>query len=122
MKHLKTFESLHESPHVIELKDMALELTDIGFNIEIYDLGFVYNRNAEIIITINKVNNFTMTPLLKDFLFRAIDYMKENGYKLHSHSNYGRLHFNEDGRIILTSGEARENRPPFTMINITFKK
>jgi hypothetical protein len=48
--------------------------------------------------------------------------MKENGYKFESHSNFGRLHLVEDGRIILTSGEARERYPLFTMINITFKK
>jgi hypothetical protein len=122
MKYLKTFESLGLESIILDLKDMALELIDLGFNINVYDLGFVYNQNADVIVTINKPNNFTMTPLLKDFIFRIAYYMKDNGYEFHSHSNFGRLNLTEDGRIILTSGEARENRPPFTMINITFKK
>jgi hypothetical protein len=36
MKYLKTFESLYELPVILELKDMALELTDMGWNIQIF--------------------------------------------------------------------------------------
>jgi hypothetical protein len=130
MKYLKTFESLYESPLVLELKDMSLELTDVGFNIQIFKDGpHLLNigqndkdddSNIRIII-INR-NNFTMKTDVKDFLFRAIGYMKDNGYGYDSHSNFGKLHFTEDGRIIISSGEARERYPSFTMINILFKK
>ena len=130
MRYLKTFESLYESPLVIELKDMALELTDMGFNVQIFKDGphlLNVGQNAKNdddnirIIIINR-NNFTMKTDVKEFLFRTIDYMKDNGYKYDTHSNYGRLHFTEDGRIIISSGEAREIYPSFTMINILFKK
>lgn len=132
MRYLKTFESLYESPLVIELKDMALELTDMGFNVQIFKDGpHLLNvgqdaknddDNIRIIIINSNRNNFTMKTDVKEFLFRTIDYMKDNGYKYDTHSNYGRLHFTEDGRIIISSGEAREIYPSFTMINILFKK
>jgi hypothetical protein len=60
MKHLKTFESLYESPLVIELKDMALELTDAGFNVQIFkDCYGVKNDDDNILIIITR-NKFTM--------------------------------------------------------------
>ena len=127
---VKVNESLYESPLVIELKDMALELTDMGFNIQIFkdgphllNIGQDAKDNEDNIrIIIIKRDNFTMKTDVKDFLFRAIGYMKDNGYKYDTHSNFGKLHFTEDGRIILSSGEARERYPSFTMINILFKK
>lgn len=130
MKHLKTFESLYESPLVIELKDMALELTDMGFNIQIFKDGphllnvgqDAKNDDDNIRIIIIKRDNFTMKTDVKEFLFRAIGYMEENGYHFDTHSNNGKLYFVTDGRIILSSGEARERYPSFTMINILFKK
>ena len=130
MRYLKTFESLYESPLVIELKDMALELTDMGFNVQIFKDGphllnvgqDAKNDDDNIRIILINRNNFTMKTDVKEFLFRTIDYMKDNGYKYDTHSNYGRLHFTEDGRIIISSGEAREIYPSFTMINILFKK
>lgn len=130
MKYLKTFESLYESPLVLELKDMALELTDIGFNIQIFKDGphllnigqDAKDDDSNIRIIIINRNNFTMKTDVKEFLFRAIGYMKDNGYGYDSHSNFGRLHFTEDGRVIISSGEAREKYPTFTMINILFKK
>jgi hypothetical protein len=122
MKHLKTFESLYESPLVIELKDMALELTDAGFNVEIFkDCYGAKNDDDNILIIITR-GNFTMNTDVKEFLFRSIGYMKDNGYVYDSNSNMGRLYFVEDGRIILSSGEARERYPSFTMIKILFKK
>jgi hypothetical protein len=122
MKHLKTFESLYESPLVIELKDMALELTDAGFNVEIFkDCYGVKNDDDNILIIITR-NKFTMDTDVKDFLFRSIGYMKDNGYEYDTNSNMGKLHFTEDGRIILSSGEARERYTSFTMIKILFKK
>ena len=48
--------------------------------------------------------------------------MKDNGYEYDTNSNTGKLHFTEDDRIILSSGESRERYPSFTMINILFKK
>ena len=120
MKHLKTFESLYESPLVIELKDMALELTDMGFNVQIFKDRPEADDSIRVIITYK--GNFTMKTDVKEFLFRTIDYMKDNGYGYDTHSNFGRLHFVEDGRIIISSGEARERYPSFTMINILFKK
>ena len=130
MIYLKTFESLYESPLVIELKDMALELTDMGFNVQIFKDGphllnvgqDAKNDDDNIRIILINRNNFTMKTDVKEFLFRSISYMEDNGYKYDTHSNYGRLHFTEDGRIILSSGEAREIYPSFTMINILFKK
>lgn len=130
MRYLKTFESLYESPLVIELKDMALELTDMGFNVQIFKDGphllnvgqDAKNDDDNIRIILINRNNFTMKTDVKDFLFRSIGYMKDNGYGYDTHSNNGRLHFTEDGRIILSSGEARERYPSFTMINILFKK
>jgi len=130
MRYLKTFESLYESPLVIELKDMALELTDMGFNVQIFKDGphllnvgqDAKNDDDNIRIILINRNNFTMKTDVKEFLFRSISYMEDNGYKYDTHSNYGRLHFTEDGRIILSSGEAREIYPSFTMINILFKK
>jgi len=123
MKYLKKyslFESIYESPLVIELKEMALELTDIGYNAQIFKDRQETDDNIRIIIT---GDNLTMKTDVKEFLFRAIAYMKDNGYKYDTHSNYGRLYFSEDsGRIILSSGEARPNYPRFTMINILFKK
>jgi hypothetical protein len=120
MKYLKTFESLYENPLVIELKDMALELTDSDYNVQIFKDKQEVDDNIRIIITYK--GNFTMKTDVKDFLFRVIGYMKDNGYKYYTHSNYGRLYFTEDGRVILSSGEAREKYPTFTMINILFKK
>ena len=120
MKHLKTFESLYENPLVIELKDMALELTDMGYNVQIFKDKQEIDDNIRVIITHG--DKFTMKNDVKEFLFRVIGYMKDNGYKYDTHSNYGRLYFTEDGRVILSSGEARENYPSFTMINILFKK
>ncbi len=125
MKHLKTFESLYENPLVIELKDMALELTDMGFNVQIFkDKDTIPGPEADdnILIIITYKGNFTMKTDVKEFLFRSIGYMKDNGYVYDSHSNMGRLYFVEDGRIILSSGEARERYPSFTMIKILFKK
>jgi hypothetical protein len=130
MKYLKTFESLYESPLVIELKDMALELTDVGFNIQIFKDGphllnvgqDAKNDDDNIRIIIIKRDNFTMKTDVKEFLFRAIGYMKDNGYEYDTHSNFGKLYFVEDGRIIISGGEARPNYPRFTMINILFKK
>lgn len=127
---VKVNESLYESPLVIELKDMALELTDMGFNIQIFKDGphllnvgqDAKDNEDNIRIIIIKRDNFTMKTDVKEFLFRAIGYMKDNGYKYDTHSNFGKLHFTEDGRIILSSGEAREKYPSFTMINILFKK
>lgn len=120
MKYLKTFESLNEESILLDLKDMALELNDLGFNIAVYNDTITNTGN--ILVKIVHSKNFTMTPSVKEFIFRITDYMKENGYGFDSHSNFGRLHLVEDGRIILTSGEARERYPLFTMINITFKK
>jgi hypothetical protein len=117
---VKVNESLYESPLVIELKDMALELTDIGYNVQIFKDRQETDDNIRIII--NHTNNFTMKTDVKEFLFRAIGYMKDNGYKYDTHSNFGRLYFVEDGRIIISGGEARERYPSFTMINILFKK
>ena len=134
MKYLKTFESLYENPLVIELKDMALELTDMGFNVQIFkDKDTIPGPEADdnILIIITYIprafawvqGNFTMKTDVKEFLFRAIGYMKDNGYGYDTHSNFARLYFTEDdGRIILSSGEARERYPSFTMINILFKK
>ena len=97
MRYLKTFESLYESPLVIELKDMALELTDMGFNVQIFKDGpHLLNvgqdaknddDNIRIIIINSNRNNFTMKTDVKEFLFRTIDYMKDNGYKYDTHSN-----------------------------------
>jgi len=50
MKYLKTFESLYESPLIIELKDMALELTDVGFKVEIFKDGTNTTNNIIVII------------------------------------------------------------------------
>jgi hypothetical protein len=137
MKHLKTFESLYELPVILELKDMALELTDMFFNVQIFkDNPKQKNYNGiidveydvSVIITYDKglgifgYGNFTMIDDLKSFLFRAIGYMKDNGYQFETHSNMGSLHFTDDGRVIISSGEARANYPSFTMINILFKK
>lgn len=120
MKYLKTYESIYESPYVIELKEMALELTDMGYNVQIFKDRQETDDNIRIIIT---GDNLTMKTDVKEFLFRAIAYMKDNEYKYDTHSNYGRLYFSEDSdKIILSSGEARPNYPRFTMINILFKK
>ena len=94
MKYLKTFESLYELPVVLELKDMALELTDMGWHIEIFKDQQYANENVRVIITHR--DNFTMTDDIRDFLFRIIGYMEENGYEYDTHSNYGRLHFVND--------------------------
>lgn len=121
MKHLKTFESLYEVTQIVELKEMALELTDMGYNVQIFKDRQETDNSVRVIITHR--DDFTMKSDVKDFLFRAIGYMEENGFNFDTHSNYGRLHFSEDGsRIILSSGEARERYPSFTIINILFKK
>jgi len=120
MKYLKTYESIYESPYVIELKEMALELTDMGYNVQIFKDRQETDNNVRVIITHR--DDFTMKSDVKDFLFRAIGYMEENGFNFDTHSNYGRLYFVTDGRIILSSGEARERYPSFKMINILFKK
>lgn len=125
MKYLKTFESLYENPLVIELKDMALELTDMGFNVQIFkdkDTIPGPEANDNILIIITYKGNFTMNTDVKEFLFRVIGYMKDNGYVYDSSSNMGRLYFVEDGRIILSCGESRERYPSFRMIKILFKK
>jgi hypothetical protein len=130
MKHLKKFESLYELPVILDLKDMSLDLTDSGWNIEIFKDETQTSDNVRVRITNNFIRfkgstrkgNFTMTNELKDFLFRMIGYMKDNGYEFTTHSNFGRLHFIDDGRVIISSGEARPNYPTFTMIDILFKK
>lgn len=118
-------ESLYESPLVIELKDMALELTDMSYNVQIFKDNpkqVTSGVDFDVRVIITHGDNLTMKTDVKEFLFRAIAYMKDNGYKYDTHSNYGRLHFTEDGRIIISGGEARPNYPRFTMINILFKK
>ena len=55
MKYLKTFESLYESPLIIELKDMALELTDVGFKVEIFKDGTNTTNNIIVIIILVNV-------------------------------------------------------------------
>jgi hypothetical protein len=94
MKHLKTFESLYELPVVLELKDMALELTDMGWNIQIFkDQQFPYNQNENVrLIITGPQSSFFMINELKEFLIRAIAYMTDNDSEFEtSHSNYGRL-------------------------------
>lgn len=124
MKYLKTFESLYESPLIIELKDMALELTDVGFKVEIFKDGT--NTTNNIIVIITHTNNFTIKTDVKEFLFRATNYMKDKGYEHDTHSNWGSLFLTEDGirhKIIIPKlFEITEDFPLFTMINILFKK
>jgi hypothetical protein len=128
MKYLKTFESLYESPLIIELKDMALELTDVGFKVEVFKDGT--NTTNNIIVIITHTNNFTIKTDVKEFLFRATGYMKDKGYEHDTHSNFGSLFLTEDGKIILPFAknddgftlEITEDFPLFTMINILFKK
>lgn len=120
MRYLKTFESVKEESLILDLKDMALELIDSGFNVSVYNDPI--GDTGNILVKIVNRKNFTMNATVKEFIFRITDYMKDNGYKFDSHSNFGRLHLIEDGRIIISSGEARERYPSFTMINITFKK
>lgn len=124
MKHLKTFESLYESPLIIELKDMALELTDVGFKVEIFKDGT--NTTNNIIVIITHTNNFTIKSDVKEFLFRATGYMKDKGYEHDTHSNWGSLFLTEDGirhKIIIPKlFTVTEDFPIFTMINILFKK
>ncbi len=123
MKYLKTFESLYELPVILELKDMALELTDMGWHIEIFkDQQYPHNQNENVrVIITNTKGNFTMIDELKDFLFRIIGYMKDDGYEFETHSNFGRLYLTDD-IVIISSGRARPNYPSFTLINILFKK
>lgn len=124
MKYLKTFESLYESPLIIELKDMALELTDVGFKVEIFKDGT--NTTNNIIVIITHTNNFTIKTDVKEFLFRATGYMKDKGYEHDTHSNWGSLFLTDDGirhKIIIPKlFEITEDFPLFTMINILFKK
>lgn len=125
MKHLKTFESLYEVPQIVELKEMALELTDMGYNVQISKDNPKQTSSGvdfDVRVIITHRDDFTMKSDVKDFLFRAIGYMEENGYHFDIHSNNGKLYFVTDGRIILSSSEARPNYPSFTMINILFKK
>lgn len=124
MKYLKTFESLYESPLIIELKDMALELTDVGFKVEVFKDGT--NTTNNIIVIITHTNNFTIKSDVKEFLFRATGYMKDKGYEHDTHSNWGSLFLTEDGirhKIIIPKlFTVTEDFPIFTMINILFKK
>ena len=121
MKYLKTFESLYESPLIIELKDMALELTDVGFKVEIFKDGT--NTTNNIIVIITHTNNFTIKTDVKEFLFRSTGYMKDKGYEHDAHSNWGSLFLSEDGKIIIPKlFEITEDFPIFTMVNILFKK
>ena len=133
MKHLRKYnESLGKESIILDLKDMALELIDMGYNVQILEDEDMYGSDFKkwkgqetddkIRIIINNRNNFTMKTDVKEFLFRAIGYMEDNGYIETTHSNFGKLHFTEDGRIILSSGEVRERYPSFTQINILFKK
>ena len=124
MKYLKTFESLYESLLIIELKDMALELTDVGFKVEIFKDDT--NTTNNIVVIITHTNNFTIKTDVKEFLFRATNYMKDKGYEHDTHSNWGSLFLTEDGirhKIIIPKlFEITEDFPLFTMINILFKK
>ena len=124
MKYLKTFESLYESPLIIELKDMALELTDVGFKVEVFKDGT--NTTNNIIVIITHTNNFTIKSDVKEFLFRATGYMKDKGYEHDTHSNWGSLFLTEDEirhKIIIPKlFTVTEDFPIFTMINILFKK
>ena len=124
MKYLKTFESLYESLLIIELKDMALELTDVGFKVEIFKDGT--NTTNNIVVIITHTNNFTIKTDVKEFLFRATNYMKDKGYEHDTHSNWGSLFLTEDGirhKIIIPKlFEITEDFPLFTMINILFRK
>ena len=124
MKYLKTFESLYESPLIIELKDMALELTDVGFKVEVFKDGT--NTTNNIIVIITHTNNFTIKSDVKEFLFRATGYMKDKGYEHDTHSNWGSLFLTEDvirHKIIIPKlFTVTEDFPIFTMINILFKK
>lgn len=107
---------------VNDLKEMSLELTDMGFYVEVFKEGTISSSKGDIRVIITKNKNFNMDIDLRDFLFRSINYMEEKGYHFDINSNHGRLYFVTDGRIILSSGEVRENYPSFTMVNILFKK
>ena len=100
---------------------MALELTDVGFKVEIFKDGT--NTTDNIIVIITHTNNFTIKTDVKEFLFRATGYMKDKGYEHDTHSNWGSLFLTEDGKIIIPKlFEITEDFPLFTMINILFKK
>ena len=109
-----------------DIKDMFLELKDVGFNIG-YDIR--NSNNFEIEIGYNSddyqvghYNNhtFTMKDDLKEFLFRIKDYM--NGWKMKIHSNHGYLYILDDGRISSVGHTLTERYPGLTRLKINFSK
>ena len=120
MKYLKTFESIYESPYVIELKDMALELTDLGFTVQVFKDQQISDKNVLVVIT--HPNNFTMTDDVKDFILRATGYMEDNGFESKIHSNYGTVHQAQDGRLFVTGHTLGKRFPGLSMINLIFTK
>jgi len=130
MIHLRKYESFYDNTPILDMRDMSVDLIDMGWYIEIFkednsifsNIGYIDGKD-NIRLFITKDGNFTMKEELKGFLFRIVNYMKDSGYEIsNSNSNRGSLHFTKDDRIIITGGEARQNYPSFTMISILFSK
>lgn len=128
MKTLEKFESIYESPYVIELKDMSLELNDMGFTVQVFKEQ--QESDKRILVVITNPNDFTMTDDVKDFILRTTSYMKDNGFEYKIHSNFGTVHQSKEGELYLNhSTHTHRQRtnlgkslPTLSMINLIFNK
>jgi hypothetical protein len=115
MRYLKLFEDLNSDTFILDLRDILLDLKDIGFNTSVYK---PYMDNTIKIDINNRGGNFKMSQDLIDALFRISNYVIDNGYKCDILSNLGRLYIMND-RVVSASGVISKNGyHSFTVINI----
>lgn len=150
MKYLKKYKLFESFDTVItELQDLSVELIDLGFMVEIseqeisslpwrddlQEFGIFYGskkkekfyQNKCVSIRITKPNprarmvRYYVVPELKEFLHRAVSYMKSIGYEYYIGSTAGKMYVYDDSRGIRISGnKVDENWPPLGVIDINF--
>lgn len=117
MKYLKFFEDLHEDSIIQDLKDILLDLEDIGLRVSVSK----YKESIYVKIS-NSDGTFKMSQDIFDVLHRISDYIISNGYRIYINSNYGTLSLYDD-KIIAASGVININSyQVFTSIIITILK
>lgn len=126
MKYLKLFEEDKFEDIQLDMKDILLDISDVGYEIEIVDRQFPsFHRNTpihivkEIKIFIEKSNSkYTPTEEFVETLIRLLDFAidKGFGYSIHTYSNSEFMNsYNYDGLLSLTESS------PIDYIRIIFQ-
>lgn len=77
---------------VKDLKDICLELTDVGFKIYIYDKSVSYFNTPHMVMTYHSSSNQFNLSEVQDVVNRISDYMDEKGYFI-NYTPHDKLHF-----------------------------